>query len=596
MTSVFRFPLDAPALTGTLLKQGEFGLHLSKKFLILYPGFLVFYDNSDRWTLDVKCGTLSGRSGAVYLKRSKIGETVPGSTKYRYAFSVAAPDVRNKRKNLVLIASNEKEREEWINAITKAIPQAADTKTIIVPPRSPEKQIEATPSTVTCDNGMLQEPACGAAANNLQPQAPQSTSETEEVPKATESDTMQLRNSTGDDASYLSSTLPDVVYKISTPPIVMVRADSGENCAYTGNDGASSVSNLDHGRRTFMPLPHEESTSLGTALQSLSIESLLDIDSRSDCSRSDSGDDCLDDDALVREELGELRDAPEHWLCKLDDRACQWPPDSACCGCPSNNASSGLDDTPLPMGNDTLCDAGHTTCPQSEDSQCRRRDTSCQPTAAGPDNTLADESHCGQHGDNMCKLKDATCMQGSCCQKSSSSTLNGFDSSDDFGSESSRTNKSVSSLLSDSAVFGEDCSEDTFTFGNPSSTAAESSLAGSATDAITASGTDDTVFTGKKGCIFKLNENGRGWNPRYLTIYPGYFCYYKNSSSSKPRDIVKLRNSSVVCTATEKRPYQFSVHTESTQNRRSDWVFAAHGQKAMQEWIAAFQLAGQKPQ
>ena len=59
MTSVFRFPLDAPALTGTLLKQGEFGLHLSKKFLILYPGFLVFYDNSDRWTLDVKCGTLS---------------------------------------------------------------------------------------------------------------------------------------------------------------------------------------------------------------------------------------------------------------------------------------------------------------------------------------------------------------------------------------------------------------------------------------------------------------------------------------------------------------------------------------------------------
>lgn len=42
--------------------------------------------------------------------------------------------------------------------------------------------------------------------------------------------------------------------------------------------------------------------------------------------------------------------------------------------------------------------------------------------------------------------------------------------------------------------------------------------------------------------------------------------------------------------ATEKRPYQFCVHTESTQNRRNDWVFAAHGQKAMQEWISAFQV------
>ena len=129
MTSVFRFPLDAPALTGTLLKHGEFGLQLGKKFFILYPGFLVFYDNAEKWKLDVKGDTLSvsasrffififiylfmtgwlrawrrysssiqGRSGAVYLKSSEVGKTAPGATKYRYTFSVTAPDVRNKRK------------------------------------------------------------------------------------------------------------------------------------------------------------------------------------------------------------------------------------------------------------------------------------------------------------------------------------------------------------------------------------------------------------------------------------------------------------------------------------------------------------------
>ena len=119
MTSTFKFPLDAPLLSGTLLKQKDFGMRLSKKFVILYPGFLVFYDNAERWALDVKGNTLSvsqvilansrlysrmrrlsfkGRTGAIYLKNAKSRAASPDTTKHRYALSVSAPEVRNKRK------------------------------------------------------------------------------------------------------------------------------------------------------------------------------------------------------------------------------------------------------------------------------------------------------------------------------------------------------------------------------------------------------------------------------------------------------------------------------------------------------------------
>ena len=50
-------------------------------------------------------------------------------------------------------------------------------------------------------------------------------------------------------------------------------------------------------------------------------------------------------------------------------------------------------------------------------------------------------------------------------------------------------------------------------------------------------GTDAKVVRIKSGYIFKLNGNGRRWSPRYLVIYPGYFCYYKNSPVSKNRII-----------------------------------------------------------
>lgn len=39
-----------------------------------------------------------------------------------------------------------------------------------------------------------------------------------------------------------------------------------------------------------------------------------------------------------------------------------------------------------------------------------------------------------------------------------------------------------------------------------------------------------------------------------------------------------------------KQSFQFTVHTESSWNKRSDYVFAGQSEREMKEWITAFKV------
>ena len=41
-----------------------------------------------------------------------------------------------------------------------------------------------------------------------------------------------------------------------------------------------------------------------------------------------------------------------------------------------------------------------------------------------------------------------------------------------------------------------------------------------------------------------------------------------------------------------KQSFQFTVHTESSWNKRADWVFAGQSEREMKEWITAFKVRG----
>ena len=60
MACFFKFDLASPLLTGALSKQGHTKM-FSKRFFVLYPDFLVYYNDSCTWQSDVWRRSLSVR-------------------------------------------------------------------------------------------------------------------------------------------------------------------------------------------------------------------------------------------------------------------------------------------------------------------------------------------------------------------------------------------------------------------------------------------------------------------------------------------------------------------------------------------------------
>ena len=57
--SVFGFDLNKPLRAGWLLKQGGSHKAFKKRFFVLYPGFLIYYNSPDKYKYDVARSTLA---------------------------------------------------------------------------------------------------------------------------------------------------------------------------------------------------------------------------------------------------------------------------------------------------------------------------------------------------------------------------------------------------------------------------------------------------------------------------------------------------------------------------------------------------------
>ena len=58
----FAFDLSKPLKKGTLLKQGQLHKAFKYRYFVLYPGFLVYYDDMKKWKLDITRGETLGVS------------------------------------------------------------------------------------------------------------------------------------------------------------------------------------------------------------------------------------------------------------------------------------------------------------------------------------------------------------------------------------------------------------------------------------------------------------------------------------------------------------------------------------------------------
>ena len=156
MACFFKFDLGTPLVTGTLSKQGRARM-FNKRFFVLYPDFLVYYNDSCTWQSDVWRRSLSGRLGAVYLKNA----TCVADLKYAFGLLVTAPDQRNKKRRMLLSASDAMEQRDWITAISNAAPPSTTCESTFVPPMQEQDcaqedvQRSITPSAQSCNPAIL---------------------------------------------------------------------------------------------------------------------------------------------------------------------------------------------------------------------------------------------------------------------------------------------------------------------------------------------------------------------------------------------------------------------------------------------------------
>ncbi len=63
------FDLSKPIKHGLLLKQGALHKAFKNRFFVLYPGFLVYYQDQSKWRLDVTRGDTLQVHNYIYTSR-----------------------------------------------------------------------------------------------------------------------------------------------------------------------------------------------------------------------------------------------------------------------------------------------------------------------------------------------------------------------------------------------------------------------------------------------------------------------------------------------------------------------------------------------
>ncbi|XP_065889598.1 uncharacterized protein [Dysidea avara] len=116
------FDYTKPELHGYMYKQGGVHKAFKKRYFVLYPGYLVYYTDENKYRIDVVKGSLQNRLHAVRIRggechHAKESKSAPKGCKF--GFIITAPDPINRRQNYLLNAASREERRTWIDAVKK---------------------------------------------------------------------------------------------------------------------------------------------------------------------------------------------------------------------------------------------------------------------------------------------------------------------------------------------------------------------------------------------------------------------------------------------------------------------------------------------
>jgi hypothetical protein len=96
-----------------------------------------------------------------------------------------------------------------------------------------------------------------------------------------------------------------------------------------------------------------------------------------------------------------------------------------------------------------------------------------------------------------------------------------------------------------------------------------------------------------QGILQKQGGRHKSWKFRYFRLFPGVLRYYTTKIDMAPIHEIKLDGARVlVPPGSTKRPYQFTLETKNSWNKRSEYILAASSEAEQKEWITALKRGG----
>lgn len=114
--------LEQPLCQGQVFKQTRSKLGFNKRYFVLYPGFMLYYDSKSAYLDDLK-GKRMRRYKKLNLNRVYLTKVERLPRHVKHAFVLHLPDSANRRHEMMIVVGTHDEKRQWMDCIQAQNPK-----------------------------------------------------------------------------------------------------------------------------------------------------------------------------------------------------------------------------------------------------------------------------------------------------------------------------------------------------------------------------------------------------------------------------------------------------------------------------------------
>ncbi|XP_003385199.1 PREDICTED: uncharacterized protein LOC100642007 [Amphimedon queenslandica] len=106
--------IHKPILTGRVFKQSQDGKQFNKRFFVLYPKVLLYFQNERTYQNSLKRGKIESGCKVFKLKGLHVSLVKPLPPGAEFCFRIHLPDAFNPKNEVLLAFHNRRAKRKWM--------------------------------------------------------------------------------------------------------------------------------------------------------------------------------------------------------------------------------------------------------------------------------------------------------------------------------------------------------------------------------------------------------------------------------------------------------------------------------------------------